>query len=254
MAAASEPGGVVTNGMSLYSQNNANSNSALLIPVKPEDFGSSHPLAGIEWKHVDRYAEQIKSGEKFDMPVLDYDEDNWVEHEGRHRVLAMKKLGVNKIDVMVVKHIKPDLDKWYAIAMKSVKNESRKRYKRFFEKDFSLLKTSLTKGKPNECYENARKELFAQLEKGVNAKYWIGTVWGYQIEADSEKRVAPLPHAWVVIDNKYIVDSTPFKYGEGIYSTLPERTAIDNFLSVRYSGEKVITLDKLQNKLEYFPQ
>ncbi len=50
MAAASELGGVVTNGMSLYGQNNTNSNSALLIPVKPEDFGLDHPLAGLEFQ------------------------------------------------------------------------------------------------------------------------------------------------------------------------------------------------------------
>lgn len=50
MAAASEFGGVVTNGMSLYGQNNINSNSALLVPVKPEDFGSDHPLAGLEFQ------------------------------------------------------------------------------------------------------------------------------------------------------------------------------------------------------------
>ncbi len=55
MAAASELGGVVTNGMSLYGQNNINSNSALLVPVKPEDFGSDSPLAGIEFQ---RYWEQ----------------------------------------------------------------------------------------------------------------------------------------------------------------------------------------------------
>jgi len=50
MGAASEIGGVVTNGMSLYSQNNTNSNSALLVPVMPTDFGSDNPLAGIEFQ------------------------------------------------------------------------------------------------------------------------------------------------------------------------------------------------------------
>lgn len=50
MGAASELGGVVTNGMSLYGQNNTNSNSALLVPVMPADFGSDHPLAGIEFQ------------------------------------------------------------------------------------------------------------------------------------------------------------------------------------------------------------
>ena len=46
--AASEQGGVVTNGMSVFDRNADNSNSALLVSVTPEDFGSDHPLAGIE--------------------------------------------------------------------------------------------------------------------------------------------------------------------------------------------------------------
>jgi len=46
IAAASQPGGVVTNGMSLHARNGVNSNSALLVGVRPEDFGDTHPLAG----------------------------------------------------------------------------------------------------------------------------------------------------------------------------------------------------------------
>ena len=88
---------------------------------KTKNKSTSNPLAGVDMNKVDKYSDQIKNGKKFDMPVLEYDEDNWVEHEGRHRALAMKQLGVNKIDVMVIKRIKPDLDKWYTIAMKSVK-------------------------------------------------------------------------------------------------------------------------------------
>ncbi len=46
IAAASQPGGVVTNGMSFHARDGLNSNSALLVGVKPEDFGDDHPLAG----------------------------------------------------------------------------------------------------------------------------------------------------------------------------------------------------------------
>lgn len=46
IAAASQSGGVVTNGMSLHARDGRNSNSALLVGVKPEDFGDDHPLAG----------------------------------------------------------------------------------------------------------------------------------------------------------------------------------------------------------------
>lgn len=50
VAAASESGGIVTNGMSEYSRMGDNSNAALLVSVTPEDFGSRHPLAGIEYQ------------------------------------------------------------------------------------------------------------------------------------------------------------------------------------------------------------
>ena len=46
IAAASQPGGVVTNGMSFHARNGQNSNAALLVGVRPEDFGDDHPLAG----------------------------------------------------------------------------------------------------------------------------------------------------------------------------------------------------------------
>ena len=48
IAAASEPGGVVVNGMSYHARDAENSNAALLVGVRPEDFGSDHPLAGFE--------------------------------------------------------------------------------------------------------------------------------------------------------------------------------------------------------------
>ena len=48
VAAASEPCGIVTNGMSEYARDAANSNAAFLVSVTPDDFASDDPLAGIE--------------------------------------------------------------------------------------------------------------------------------------------------------------------------------------------------------------
>ncbi len=50
IAAASEPEGVVTNGMSLHARDAENSNAALLVGVNPADFGSGHPLAGFDFQ------------------------------------------------------------------------------------------------------------------------------------------------------------------------------------------------------------
>jgi hypothetical protein len=56
---------------------------------KTKNSTSSNPLAGVDINKVDKYVDQISKGKKFDMPVLEYDTDGWVEHEGRHRALAM---------------------------------------------------------------------------------------------------------------------------------------------------------------------
>lgn len=50
VASASEHGGLVVNGMSEYKRNQVNINSALLVQVMPEDFGSDHPLAGMYYQ------------------------------------------------------------------------------------------------------------------------------------------------------------------------------------------------------------
>ena len=50
VAAASEAGGVVVNGMSLYARDGENANSALLVNVLPEDFGGDDPLAGVAFQ------------------------------------------------------------------------------------------------------------------------------------------------------------------------------------------------------------
>lgn len=46
VAAASEPGRVVTNGMSQYSRNERNANSGIVVGITPDDY-PGHPLAGI---------------------------------------------------------------------------------------------------------------------------------------------------------------------------------------------------------------
>ncbi|QNB46665.1 hypothetical protein BR63_10330 [Thermanaerosceptrum fracticalcis] len=50
VAAASEPGHVVTNGMSEHARDGKNANSALLVGVTPQDFGDHHPLSGIAFQ------------------------------------------------------------------------------------------------------------------------------------------------------------------------------------------------------------
>jgi uncharacterized FAD-dependent dehydrogenase len=50
VAAASEAGGVVTNGMSRFARDGGNANAAFLVNVTPGDFEDGHPLAGVRFQ------------------------------------------------------------------------------------------------------------------------------------------------------------------------------------------------------------
>ena len=50
VASSSDEGEIVTNGMSLFARDQENANSAVLINIVPEDYGSDHPLAGIYYQ------------------------------------------------------------------------------------------------------------------------------------------------------------------------------------------------------------
>lgn len=69
VAAASEKGMVVTNGMSEYARDKENANSALVVSVSPEDYGSNHPLAGMEYQRQwETKAFQV-GGANYNAPV-----------------------------------------------------------------------------------------------------------------------------------------------------------------------------------------
>ncbi|MFS8063937.1 MAG: NAD(P)/FAD-dependent oxidoreductase [Luteimonas sp.] len=66
VAAASEPGRVVTNGMSQYSRNERNANAAIVCGVTPEDYAryGDGPLAGIELqRHWEARAFELGGGD-----------------------------------------------------------------------------------------------------------------------------------------------------------------------------------------------
>ncbi|MGO4552092.1 NAD(P)/FAD-dependent oxidoreductase [Lysobacter sp. 2RAF19] len=66
VAAASEPGRVVTNGMSQYSRNERNANAAIVCGISPEDYApyGEGPLAGIELqRHWEAHAFELGGGE-----------------------------------------------------------------------------------------------------------------------------------------------------------------------------------------------
>ena len=72
VAATSEPGRVVTNGMSQYSRNERNANSGIVVGITPEDFptdrGVGHPLAGIDLQRDLESRAFVLGGSNYDAP------------------------------------------------------------------------------------------------------------------------------------------------------------------------------------------
>lgn len=63
VAAASEAGGIVTNGMSLHARDGQNANAAMLINVTPADFAGDSPLSGVDFqRQIERAAYQLAGG------------------------------------------------------------------------------------------------------------------------------------------------------------------------------------------------
>jgi hypothetical protein len=69
VAAASEKGMLVTNGMSEYKRDKQNANSALVVSVSPDDFEQSHPLAGIDFQRTWERKAFEQGGSLYHAPV-----------------------------------------------------------------------------------------------------------------------------------------------------------------------------------------
>lgn len=69
VASSSDEGEIVTNGMSYYARNNENANSAVLVNITPEDYNSSHPLAGVEYQAKYEKLAFILGGSNFNAPA-----------------------------------------------------------------------------------------------------------------------------------------------------------------------------------------
>jgi uncharacterized protein len=61
--ASSEQGYVAVNGMSNYNRDEANANSAIVVTIQPEDFGSGDPLSGMEFQRkIEKAAFEVGKG------------------------------------------------------------------------------------------------------------------------------------------------------------------------------------------------
>ena len=95
IAAASESGGVVTNGMSNSARDGANANSALLVTLHTEDFPGEGVLAGMRWqREIERRAFAYGGGNYHAPAQLLGDFLNGKPSTGAGRVIPSYKPGV----------------------------------------------------------------------------------------------------------------------------------------------------------------
>lgn len=69
VGAASEPGGVVTNGMSYHARDSQVANSAIVVTVNQKDFGDNSPLAGITFQRKLENRAFVLGGGNFTAPA-----------------------------------------------------------------------------------------------------------------------------------------------------------------------------------------
>lgn len=69
VAAASEPGRLVTNGMSQYSRNERNANAALVVDIQPERDYPGHPLAGVDLQRFWEAKAFVAGGSDYRAPA-----------------------------------------------------------------------------------------------------------------------------------------------------------------------------------------
>jgi uncharacterized FAD-dependent dehydrogenase len=101
IASASEEGGVVTNGMSVFARDGVNCNSALLTDVRPEDFPeSAGVLAGMEFQRFWERAAYQAGGGAYRAPCQKVgDFLNGVPSKGAGDVIPSYRPGVNWTDL-----------------------------------------------------------------------------------------------------------------------------------------------------------
>ena len=88
VAAASEQGSIVTNGMSEFARDRQNANSALVVSVEPNDYGSSHPLAGVEFQRRWEQLAYKAGGSSYAAPVQRL--EDFLENRTSTRIGAVK--------------------------------------------------------------------------------------------------------------------------------------------------------------------
>jgi hypothetical protein len=100
VAAASEEGGVVTNGMSNYRRNSPFANSALVVSVGKHDFPGDSPLAGVEFQRALERRAFIAGGGDYRAPAQNL--ISFMGEKGVSRFASTYRPGVREADLSLI--------------------------------------------------------------------------------------------------------------------------------------------------------
>ncbi len=104
MASSSEEGTIVTNGMSYFSRDGENANSALLVNINPEDYmnifeDNSNPLNGLYFQKLLEQKAFKMAGENYNAPTQRVEEYLGVPSEKENFISATYKPGIKICDL-----------------------------------------------------------------------------------------------------------------------------------------------------------
>ena len=100
VAAASQPGGVVTNGMSYAARDGKNANAAVLVSLNPGDFPEPGPLGGVHWQEALEHAAFQAGGGGYRAPAQRWaDFAAGVPSQGPGTVVPTYRPGVTYCDL-----------------------------------------------------------------------------------------------------------------------------------------------------------
>ena len=106
IASSSEKNTIVTNGMSNFSRNNINSNSAVLVNVTPEDFNSDSPLGGMYFqKNLEEKAFSL-GGNNYNAPVQRF--EDFIKNQKSEFIGLVKPSYLPNITLSNLNEILPD--------------------------------------------------------------------------------------------------------------------------------------------------
>ena len=148
--ASSEEGRLCTNGMSEFARDAENSNAALLVSVSPEDYGSDHPLSGVDYQRRLEEAAFKSGGGDYSAPVQrveDFLNNTKTTSLGEVKPSILPKYTMTDLNSILPDHI--------AASMKEAITEMGKKLKGFDHPDAILTGLETRSSSPVRILRNS---------------------------------------------------------------------------------------------------